>query len=528
MPRAQPATDQPSALPHTVAGRLETRLAAGSFASFVSLLFGIVTAIVQVPLLLDAWGEETYGAWLLVTATYSLIISLDLGHQNYVANKISMLGLHDVAASRRVLGSAVKAACLIGMAEVAAAVVVVWSGLFSVWIPAERGAYDSICAQAGVSLIAQTLFFAFAGSIGGILVRLYVAAGLYARSQWIGIAQRLAMFVALVGAAASGFSMASATCFYVIAGAMVCVFTFHDLRKKFPAYWPWWESGSLKTGLRQAALSLGLTATSVSDQCAAAGLLGISGSRMHAAGVATLGTLRTLSNSILQAAGVLVLPVLPDLSRFAASADHEKASATLAVLWFISTAPLCIAVTIFGPIAGAFFNWWTRGALTFSVALFTLLALGALVRQWQSPMALFLFSANRVRAQVIISVLRTSALILTLAVGFYLVVDIAVAGAAVVASELLAAAATAVFASLFLREMRGQLPITAAALAGLQVAISGCGGLFWTGSQGPRPGVIGACLITHLAVALLQWRDLPSEVKQRVASILGPRFGFTR
>jgi O-antigen/teichoic acid export membrane protein len=516
-------TDQ-SASPSAVGvGRLERRLAAGSLASFVSLLVTIGTAIVQVPLLLDAWGEETYGAWLLVTATYSLIVSLDVGHQNYVANKISMLGLHDVAACRRVLGSAVKAACVIGVAEVAVAVATVWSGVWSVWLPGESAMHIALRAQTGIVLITLTTWFAFLGSIGGILVRLYMAGGLYARSVWIGIAQRLVMFVGLSIAAVSGLSLVGATSVYLASGSLVCAYSFYDIRRKFPAYWPWWRGGSLIAGLRQAGLSLGLTATSVSDQCAAAGLLGISGSRVHAAGVATLGTLRTLSSSILQAAGVLVLPVGPDLSRFAASADHRKAAATLSVLWLISTAPLCLGVTVFGPLAEAVFKWWTRGALAFSVNLFALLALGALVRQWQSPMALFLFSANRMRAQVVISLIRTSSLILTLASGFYFTSDITIAGLAVVVSELVAAATTVAFVSLFLREIHGRLPRAAAATAALQVAISMGGVLCWISAPPLRQDVIAGCVIAHLVVWFLQWRMLPTEVKDRAMSLLGAR-----
>lgn len=519
----------PTLATHGGGRRLEARLAAGSFASLVSLAVGIGMAIVQVPLLLDAWGEESYGAWLLVIATYSLIVSLDIGHQNYVGNKISMLGLEDVASCTPVLGSAVRAAFILGLLEVTVALAVVSSGLFSIWMPGEQTAQNAtVLMQAEVSLIVLTTFFAFFGSIGGILVRLYVAGGLYARSQWLGLAQRLAMFVALVGAATSGYSPAVSTCASVVAGCLVCLYTFYDLRKKFPAYWPWWHGGSLGRGLRQVVLALGLTAASMSEQCAAAGLLGISGSRIRAAGVATLGTLRTLANSVLQAAGVLTLPVAPDLSRFAASADHEKAKATLSALWLISTAPLCLAVTIVGPLSGTFFTWWTRGALTFSTPLFALLAWAALVRQWQSPLALLLFSANRVRAQVIISFLRTGTLLLALAIGFYLAADITVAGVAIVLSELVAAAVTVAFAAVFLREMHGQFPLGAAALAGLQVALSVFGCLCWIGADQPRQNVIAAWVVAHVAVVFLQWRNLPSDVKERAANVLGPRFGFTR
>lgn len=519
------ATDQRATSFAAVGGRLEKRLAAGSLASVVSLLVGIGTAVVQVPLLLDAWGEKTYGAWLLVTVTYSLIISLDIGHQNYVANKISMLGLRDVASCRQVLGSAVKAAGLIGIVEVVVAVGVVALGLFTVWLPGTDDVLIGTRAQAGTCLILQTTFFAFVGSIGGILVRLYMAGGLYARSVWIGIAQRLAMFIGLTIAASSGLSLVGATSASIASGSFVCAYALYDVHRRFPAYWPWWRGGTLGAGLRQAGLSLGLTATSVSDQCAAAGLLGISGSRIHAAGVASLGTLRTLSNTILQAAGVLVLPVVPDLSRFAASEDHRKAAATLSVLWLISTTPLCVAVTVFGPLAERFFIWWTRGALTFSGNLFALLALGALLRQWQSPMALFLFSANRVRAQLLISLLRTSTLIMVLAVGFYFVSEITVAGTALVISEFVGAVTTVIVASRFLREMHGHLPLGAAALAAFQVAISMCGGFFWLCSRARGQEMMPACVLAHLVVSILQWRILPLEVKDRALNFLGNRFG---
>jgi hypothetical protein len=60
------------------------------------------------------------------------------------------------------------------------------------------------------------------------------------------------------------------------------------------------------------------------------------------------------------------------------------------------------------------------------------------------------------------------------------------------------------------------------------VAISVCGGLFWISVQQPREDVIAACIGAHVALLVLQWRNLSNEVKQRVTNILGPRFGFSR
>ncbi len=502
-----------------MAVRLEKRLAAGSFASFIGLLLGIGTAIVQVPLLLAAWGEDAYGAWLLVVATNALIVSLDLGHQNFVGNRISMLGLQDLTPCRRVLGSAVRMACVIALLEVAVAVVIACSGVFSAWLPSAHDGMPQTARQAEICLVLHTAYSAVLGSINGILVRLYYTGGLYARAQWAGIVHRLLMFLALVIAAGCGASMISSTISYLAAGALINLWVVFDVRTRFPELWPWWQSGSLACGMQQAARSLGLTATTASDQLAAAGLLGIAGSNTHGAGVATLGTLRTLTNSVLQAAGVFVLPVVPDLSRYAASMECGKASATISALWLISTAPLCAGVSSLAPFAEPVYKWWTRDALTFSAVLFMLLAIGVLVRQWQTPMALFLFSANRLRAQLIVSVVRTVMLLACVILGFSMSGDIAVAGFAVLCSELAGAIAVVVFASAFLQEIGGSLPLSTAALAGGQVGITAAGGCLWIADAVPAPLTLAVCLCAHVIIAFAQWRMLPVTVRERLISV---------
>jgi len=514
-----PAVTEMPAVGSMATVRVEQRLAAGSFASFLAMLFGIGITIVQVPILLQAWGEETYGAWLLVTATYSLVISLDLGHQNFVGNRIAMIGLQDAPTCRQVLGSAVRAACVIGLIEVAAAAAIAWSGLFSVWLAMSQAGEANISSQAEISLLLHTVYFALIGSVGGIVVRLYSAGGLFARAQWAGIAQRSAMFLGLAGATMGGASMLWATMAYLGSGALVSGWVFYDVYRRFPEFWPWWRNGSIAMGMHQAVLSLGLTATAVSDQCAAAGLLGIAGSRIHGSGVATLGTLRTLTNSVLQAAGIVVLPVAPDLSRYAAAMDHDKATAAIATLWLMSTSALAAMVTAFVPFAQPVYEWWTRGKLLFPAPLFLLLALGVLIRQWQSPMALFLFSANRVRSQVIVSAVRTSTLLGCLAFGFSMSGDIAVAGFAVLCSEAVAAFVIMAFAASFLRDMGGSLPFLAATLAFSQVAVSFVAGWLLFSNPGSSVAIVAACLVSHVAIAVVQWRTLPFEVRNRIYAV---------
>lgn len=499
--------------------RIEHRLAAGSLASFVALALGIATAFVQVPILLMFWGDETYGAWLLVIATYSLVISLDIGHQNFFGNRISMIGMQDTAACRIALGAAVRAAWLIGLIEIAIAFTIVWTGVFSIWLTAPQTTTSALRSTAELCLLLHTAYFALLGSIGGIIVRLYYAGGMYARAQWAGIAQRLAMFLALVIAVSCGASMLNATIAHLGAGAAASAWVFNDVRRRFPEYWPWWRSGSLTGGMHQAALSLGLTATCVSDQLATAGLLGITGARAHSSAVATLGTLRTLTNSILQASSIFVLPISPDLSRYAAGAERQKATAAISVLWLISTAPLCVGVTILAPFAEPVYEWWTRGRLSFPSVLFLMLAIGVLIRQWQSPMAMLLFSANRLRPQGMASAMRTIWLLGALVIGYSITNDIAVAGLAVLISELAGAVAILVSTRSFIAEMQGTMPAMIAGLAASQVAITAANGACYLAAPASPLLIVGVSFVLHIVFAFAQWRALPGDVHERVVAL---------
>jgi hypothetical protein len=135
-------------------------------------------------------------------------------------------------------------------------------------------------------------------------------------------------------------------------------------------------------------------------------------------------------------------------------------------------------------------------------------------------MALFLFSANRLRAQVVVSVVRTASLLTFLGAGFFMSNDLAVAGFAVLVSEVVSATAVTAYAVLFFRDMGGSLPTNAAVLAALQVGISGCSGLTWVGGRETRVALLVACLLAHLAIGMMQWRTLPGEVRHRMRRLI--------
>ena len=81
-----------------------------------------------VPILLQRWGPDRYGAWLALMAGFVLLQTLDLGHQNYIGNELNMQYHADMRQFRRTLGSSLFVAYGLGLTEFLAAVGIVIVG----------------------------------------------------------------------------------------------------------------------------------------------------------------------------------------------------------------------------------------------------------------------------------------------------------------------------------------------------------------------------------------------------------------
>src|SRR5256885_14110719 len=67
-----------------------SRLVRGTDASGLNQAISGLQSIVLVPLFLRAWGTETYGQWVALTALVGYLSLLDLGGQSYVGNILAM------------------------------------------------------------------------------------------------------------------------------------------------------------------------------------------------------------------------------------------------------------------------------------------------------------------------------------------------------------------------------------------------------------------------------------------------------
>jgi hypothetical protein len=110
-----------------------------------------------------------------------------------------------------------------------------------------------------------------------------------------------------------------------------------------------------------------------------------------------------------------------------------------------------------------------------------------------------------------------------LAIGFSVSGNILVAGLAVLGSESAGAIAATFCVSAFFRDMNGTLPTLSAGLALGQVVTTAICGFAWIAGLGPATAIVGASLLAHLILAMLQWLAQPREVKQRMKSLLMSR-----
>lgn len=492
---------------------IESRLASASVASFASFLTLVLQSLLLVPLLLSVWTPEMYGGWVMVSAAYGLLTTMDIGLQNYVGNCLTMAG-HGPR-TREHLGSGIRAAFVTG-----AGLAVVTLGLwFTNRIPGVAAADSSRDAALLQSLGMQLVYWILFGSIGGVVVRLYPALGLLSRSLWFSLLQRIAMTVSLVLAAWLGAGIVGATLAWVTAGSIVAVAILLDIRRRFPEYWPWWQSGSVREAMRLIGGSCGLIGVSLLDALALASLVALTDRWASAAGVALFAALRTAANAVMQGSTVILTPIGPDLSRHAAVRDGDRCSALIAGAWLIATAPIALVVTASLPVVENVFAKWTQKALAFSPDLFVSLVAAVLIRQWASPLAMLLFCTNTIRAQFWISLARCAASV-AMAATFFPVTGLAAMGIGVFVGEVVAGLSAIGMTMIGFPGLCDGRCRRAGLLAALQVIATAATLVAWWWMPSLAWQAWTISLIAQSFLIIAQWRNIHPAARERVAGLL--------
>ena len=116
---------------------IEKRVFKNTVVGVISFIISLLQAVISVPILLHFWGKETYGLWLSLFAGFSLLQTLDLGHQNYVGNKLNILYHTDKTEFKKVLGSSLIIAYMIGAVQLLIGIVIIIIGFINDFLGAE-------------------------------------------------------------------------------------------------------------------------------------------------------------------------------------------------------------------------------------------------------------------------------------------------------------------------------------------------------------------------------------------------------
>jgi O-antigen/teichoic acid export membrane protein len=487
---------------------------AGS-ANFV-VTFGLM--LVQVPWLLRCWGAELYGAWNAVFAFYSLVITLDTGHQSYLGSLFLQTYHADRDRLRQELGSGIRAALVLSFLQVAFCLAIGVYGLDRV-----IGVESAVATNTEITLsfLALLVQWTIAGSVGGIVVRIYSAGGQYSRATIWGIGFRIVFSGGLCwGAWWSGrlFPAVLAACLGVT------IYTFVqavDIRRMFPDLYPWWRDGDWARGRSNLRQSLVLTFSGVIQQFSVSGLTLVLTHALNTTALSLVTTLRTLTNTATQATLIVVQPVLPDLIKYHAAGDGAKVRDALGGVWFASGVAVNFGLVAAVVVAPWFYVFWTRGVLPFDGVLFALLALGVQVRNFSMPLLSYLSGLNDLRSQLEVAVAQTVATtgIAALTVEW---LGVRAAGVGVLAGEL-AVAVLAVRAARRVGRAVGFVPERAGFLfAGIGLAVNGA--LYAADQCWPalRATWVAAALMAFGLLAWVQYGALSPDVRARLRRVLAP------
>jgi O-antigen/teichoic acid export membrane protein len=391
-----------------------SRALSGIFAGGVSMGVMSLIALIQVPILLSFWSVSTLGQWTGVMAAASLLTCLDTGHQTFLGNKFCALWVGDKNNLYRSVGSGIRAAFALGVLQVLAALAII---LLAPHLKVLAVSDVDTSSEFALAILCYLIYWTFFGSIGGVLVRLYLPAGLYSWGQWLGLMSRASMFMGLIAGVAFSGHILGAMVGQLILGTCFNVFLFWDLRQKFGPLLGSWRSGSWQEGWQNLRSSIGITAITLLEQLVSNGLLVYLGSRLGPVSLLMFSTLKTLANTGLQGSGLLLGPLVPDLIFYRKLGDFSRTESILSTAITIMSVLFSGLMLLLVPFGGSFYGLWTRGAVPFDATLFALIAFSVGIRIWTAPFNAYLGALNLVRAQLIVCIARVAAMLVFTGIG---------------------------------------------------------------------------------------------------------------
>lgn len=337
------------------------RVGRGASANLLGQAINVCGQLVQVPLLLAAWGTAQYGEWLSLSAIVAYLSLLDFGVQTYATNRLTQCrATGDNGQYLRVLQSA----WAMDLALAAAAAAIVIPGLmlipFDQWLQL-RATGHGIAWMTASLLAVQTI----AALPFGLLTGIYRTLGEYPREQFTNIARQALVVIATVATAAAGGGLAAVAAAQLSAIALPGLYAWRDLRVRHPEAHLGFQHATRETALSFLHPSLLFLLLQLSGAAVLQGATLMAGGMFGATTVATFVSLRTLANLSQQGVTSVRGALWPEIAAMDATGDHHGLRLVHTLVTKISLLIwLCAAVVLYFE-GGTIVRIWSKGRIPF-------------------------------------------------------------------------------------------------------------------------------------------------------------------
>lgn len=367
------------------------RIALGVGATMLDRVVGVGLQLALVPILASHWGLERYGAWAMLTAVPGILLLCDLGFASAATVRMTMqIARGERGAARVTMHSA-------SQIVLGAGALILLAGALAASLPGDatvsrlsplppgelRAAIASLCAYAALILVDSLVFavlrsngrYAVGSLFSTITLVLETALLIAAVTQGVGVAGGAS---ALLAGRAAGLVMALAAAARVPGGVLP------GLSQADPAV----RRELLGPALAAMAIPLGM-AVILQGQVIVLGLAA------GAAAVPAFVAARTLSRLGLQVGQALAHPLMPEFGAAAARGNRPAMRRILAGVLAAATAISLVCALVLATAGPWLIEVWTRGRVTASGQLMTVMAASAFCGGIWNPVSSLILAVNR-------------------------------------------------------------------------------------------------------------------------------------
>lgn len=336
-------------------GRLFLGASANAYSQAVTLVLQFAT----VPLLLSAWGTETYGLWLIISTVPAYFALADFGFSGAAANDMTLA----VACGKRVEARETFQSVLALNAIVSLALVVIVL-LVVLLIPTQLVPTTSQIGSAEVRLVWILLTIQVAATLScGAFAGGFQSSGLYSLGVFLTSSARLLECLALITGACLFHR-------FVFAALLMVVIRFGVLTAMAVILMrvaPWLRLGfghaSFAIIRRLSGPAFAATALPAGFALSLQGFVLVVGATLSLDAVAAFSTVRTLTRSVIQAGGIVNHAIMPEVTLAFGGGDFPRLRRLIRfnIITVISLNGAAFAAVV--GVGSWIITLWTRGRI---------------------------------------------------------------------------------------------------------------------------------------------------------------------